>query len=233
MTKELTKPTLTKAQAMKLCEEIREDIGSIGEKLYQLHEGQGWTALGYLTWKQCIAMEFHHSEWWGKNQLRIAEVRKALPPPPKAPERGKGQGGAPPSSTPQSDRALSELAKVPEADRPAVLARAAEKSEGKPPTAKAIREAAKPDYGKCPNCAGTKWDTDDEGNVDCAKCHHPYGEPAGDVDEDRIKTQRSKTIKTVEALMRAFDDLQVMKARPEHDEAIKVCKSLLTIIKRW
>ena len=144
MSKELSKPTLTKAQAMKLCEEIREDIGSIGEKLYQLHEGQGWTALGYLTWKQCIAMEFHHSEWWGKNQLRIAEVRKALPPPPKAPERGKGQGGAPPQSTPQSDRALSELAKVPEADRPAVLARAAEKSEGKPPTAKDIREVSPP-----------------------------------------------------------------------------------------
>ena len=88
------------------------------------------------------------------------------------------------------------------------------------------------DYGKCPNCAGIKWD-DDEFGVSCAKCHHPHGEPAGDVDEDRMATQRQKTVKTVEALMRAFDDLQCMKARPEHEEAIKLCKRLLKLAKGW
>jgi hypothetical protein len=144
MAKELTKPTLTKAQAMSLCDRIRKGLDDVSQLIYDLHEGQGWTALGYMTWKECVAMEFHHSEWWGKNQLRIAEVRKALPPPPQAPERGKGQGGAPPHLSPQSGRALSELAKVPEAGRPAVLARAAEHSDGKPPTAKDIRRAAKP-----------------------------------------------------------------------------------------
>jgi hypothetical protein len=90
----------------------------------------------------------------------------------------------------------------------------------------------KRDYGKCPNCAGTKWDEDEDG-VSCAKCHHPWGEPAGDVDGDQIKTQRQKTVKTAEALMRAFDDLQLMKARSEHREAIQGCKALLRLAREW
>jgi hypothetical protein len=110
-------------------------------------------------------------------------------------------------------------------------------------------ETPEPDYGKCPNCAGTKWRENQDG-VSCAKCHQPHGEPAGDVDEDRIKTQRQKTVKTGEALMRAFDDLQTMKAKPEHggtedfkaDDvfalvrqigAVKTCKGLLKIAKSW
>ena len=88
------------------------------------------------------------------------------------------------------------------------------------------------DLGKCPNCAGAKWDEDDDGWY-CAKCRHPYGEPAGDVDDDRLKTQRQKTVKTAEALMRAFDDLQCMKARPEHDKAIETCKGLLETARGW
>ena len=105
------------------------------------------------------------------------------------------------------------------------------------------------DYGKCPNCGGPDWDEDDEG-VSCSKCHHPHGEPAGDPDEDRLKTQRQKTVKTGEALMRAFDDLQGMWARPEHTGptkwtaeevhatladmgVISACKGLLKIAKGW
>lgn len=88
------------------------------------------------------------------------------------------------------------------------------------------------DLGKCPNCLGAKWDKEDDG-VSCAKCHHPHGEPAGDVDDDRINTQRQKAVKTVEALMRSIDDLQAMKARPEHEEAIRLCKQLLAIAKAW
>jgi hypothetical protein len=103
--------------------------------------------------------------------------------------------------------------------------------------------------GKCPNCASTKWNEGEDG-VSCAKCHHPHGEPVGDPDEDRLKTQRQKTVKTVEALMRAFDDLQEMWARPEHGGATKwtaeevhatladmgvisACKGLLKIARGW
>lgn len=85
---------------------------------------------------------------------------------------------------------------------------------------------------RCPNCAGTKWMDDDEGSH-CAKCHHPYGEPAGEVDDDRISIQRSKTIKTAEALMRAFDDLELLQRNKSHAEAIDGCKRLLAIARAW
>lgn len=88
------------------------------------------------------------------------------------------------------------------------------------------------DYGQCPNCAGTKWNTDAEG-VACAKCQHPHGEPAGDVDAERIKTQRQKTVKTAEALMRAIDDLHLLCPSKEHDGAIEVCKAILKLVKGW
>ena len=88
------------------------------------------------------------------------------------------------------------------------------------------------EYGKCPNCAGTKWDSDEFG-VSCSKCHHPYGEPAGDLDDGNLKTQRQKTVKTIEALMRAFDDLQTIKARPELGDVMDSCKALLKIAKGW
>jgi len=86
--------------------------------------------------------------------------------------------------------------------------------------------------GKCPVCAGAKW-TEGKDDVTCQKCGHPHGEPAGDVDDDRLKTQRQKTVKTAEALMRAFDDLQCMKARKEHAKVIVDCKGLLKIAKGW
>ncbi len=109
----------------------------------------------------------------------------------------------------------------------------AESEEGDIPEAEEVEEEAPPpDYGKCPVCAGTKWKETDSGIV-CAKCQHPHGEPAGDPDEERIKTQRAKTVKTVEATMRAFDDLQAMKASHAHGMAIGKCKELLNIAKGW
>jgi hypothetical protein len=90
------------------------------------------------------------------------------------------------------------------------------------------------DYGKCPNCAGTRWTADDDG-VACARCHHPHGESlGGDVDTVRVSDQRSKTVKTVEALMRAIDDLHLLSPRPlEHANYIATCKILLKTAKEW
>ena len=81
---------------------------------------------------------------------------------------------------------------------------------------------------KCPNCLGTKWR-----DGACVKCSQPEGEPAGEVDEDRIGIQRSKTRKTIEALMRAFDDLHMLCPTAEHQDCIDSCKSMLRIVGDW
>jgi len=87
---------------------------------------------------------------------------------------------------------------------------------------------------KCPVCAGTKWVEDIEAQwTCCAKCGHFHGEPAGDADEDRVKTQRQKTVKTVEAAQRAFDDLNHIFPKPVHGEAVRLCKELLVIGREW
>lgn len=88
------------------------------------------------------------------------------------------------------------------------------------------------DLGQCPNCAGSRWKETDDGYV-CSKCKHPHGEATGGADDDRVATQRSKTVKTVEALMRAFDDLHLLLPGKQHKEAIDTCKSLLKIAKGW
>ena len=88
------------------------------------------------------------------------------------------------------------------------------------------------DYGKCPNCGGKKW-ADSPDGANCVKCNHPHGEPLGDADEDRIRTQRSKVVKTVESAMRAFDDLHAMLPGAMHAKAIDSCKGLLGIAKGW
>lgn len=96
----------------------------------------------------------------------------------------------------------------------------------------AVVSESVPAEERCPNCAGTKW-TEDEFGKSCSRCHHPYGEPAGEVDDDRIGVQRSKTVKTAEALLRAFDDLQLLLAHDSHEEAVRLCKAVLKLAKGW
>lgn len=50
--------------------------------------------------------------------------------------------------------------------------------------------------------------------------------------EEEFKIQRSKTVKTVEALMRAFCDLNRLRVGPR-DESVETCKSLLETARNW
>lgn len=50
---------------------------------------------------------------------------------------------------------------------------------------------------------------------------------------DEFAIQRSKTVKTIEALMRAFDDLNSLRASMVHKAAIAGCKNLLERARNW
>jgi ribosomal protein L37AE/L43A len=84
----------------------------------------------------------------------------------------------------------------------------------------------------CPVCAGKKW-VEGKFGWECKKCSHIHSEPAGDPDEQRIKDQRSKTVKTAEALLREFDDLNVICPNKNHTEAIRLTKAGLKLAKEW
>ena len=88
----------------------------------------------------------------------------------------------------------------------------------------------------CANCGGIEFLTVEDGGDNCAKCNHPYGEPAGDLDDgdDGWKTQRTKTVKTIEAALRAVDDLHNLKPHREaHDVSIETLKSVLQTVREW
>jgi len=50
---------------------------------------------------------------------------------------------------------------------------------------------------------------------------------------ERVRLQRSKTVKTIEALMRAFDDLNRLEANGYHQDVIDDCRRLLKIAREW
>lgn len=86
---------------------------------------------------------------------------------------------------------------------------------------------------KCPNCAAVKW-TRDGDSWACGRCHHPYGEPAGEPDSKRINEARSLAVKYAEALMRAIDDLHHLAPnRVKHDEAYGLYKTIWESLKAW
>lgn len=153
-------------------------------------------------------------------------------------DRGKPGGG--PSSSSETSPAPSGPASGGAAGSGGPAGRSADGAETQQRADRADRDAhpsAGPpdnlgDLGKCPNCRGTEWYEDEDG-IACSKCHQAHGEPAGDVDGDRVATQRQKTIKTAEALMRAFDDLTDMCPRASHGEAIRLCKAALKIAREW
>lgn len=95
----------------------------------------------------------------------------------------------------------------------------------------------------CPKGGKHEW-TSDVFDTFCSKCKEP-GEhtpdtaipnpplPVTSEPRNPLAVQRSKTIKTVEALMRAFDDLSAIRTKHEQTEAIQHCKRLLQIAKEW
>lgn len=137
-----------------------------------------------------------------------SEAKQATPPAPSVPDETVEEAKRQESPLPEEKAAQEKPDAAPSADREAT------------------------DFGRCPNCASTKW-TEDASGVACAKCHHPHGEPSGGADDDRIGIQKSKTRKTAESLMRAFDDLNFLSPSNKHADAIAKCKQLLNAIKVW
>jgi len=90
-------------------------------------------------------------------------------------------------------------------------------------------ESDPPDTGDtCPNCGSENYNADEDG-LFCDDCKEPVSQKDG-----AAKTQRQKTIKTCEALQRAFDDLQELSPNPtEHKKAETGTKALLKIAKAW
>jgi len=156
-------------------------------------------------------------------------------------EKGKPGGDANSSKEPHPASAAPDPGEAADSSGEEGTERetSSQETDPRPPRSGKERNSApgKVDYGKCPNCAGTKWNTDEFGMVDCAKCLHPWGEPADSQPEekkDHGDDLRAKAAKTMEAAMRVFDDLNLLIPKAGlHKQVIELCKNLLKSAKSW
>ncbi len=82
---------MSRAEAQTLVQEIRADVNALGEKLLRLKDGRGWKALGYSSWRECVAAEFKQSQSQLYRLLHAVEINHQLqgvdPALPELPER--------------------------------------------------------------------------------------------------------------------------------------------------
>lgn len=69
---------MSREEAQVLVKEIRADVHSLGEKILRLKDGRGWKALGYASWRECVAAEFKQSQSQLYRLLHAVEVNQAL-----------------------------------------------------------------------------------------------------------------------------------------------------------
>lgn len=74
---EVLKP-LSPMEARTVCDEIKRCFGSARQLLLVLWEGEGWRALGYSSWRECVTQEFEQSQRHCYHLLAAAQVGRNL-----------------------------------------------------------------------------------------------------------------------------------------------------------
>jgi hypothetical protein len=78
---------LTPDQARSLCERIRSHITDARALVLELHEKEGWKALGYESWRECVVAEFEQSQSYLYRLLDAAQIEKNISPMGEKPSR--------------------------------------------------------------------------------------------------------------------------------------------------
>ena len=99
---------ITKTEARRLCERIRQQAADLAESIRQLRDGEGWRVLGYETWAACCEAEFGYSKQHANRLIKADLVRQQVEP--------MGSTSHPAAPQP-NERQARELGRLPEADR--------------------------------------------------------------------------------------------------------------------
>jgi hypothetical protein len=71
---------MTEAEARANIQKINDLVGSVGKLLVDLKEREGWKALGYHTWTECLNQEFNESRSYLYKLMAGEEVRRDMSP---------------------------------------------------------------------------------------------------------------------------------------------------------
>lgn len=69
---------MTEAEARECVDAIKSGIINVGRKLLELHEREGWRALGYASWRECAQAEFGFRQSRVYQLLEAAEIERNI-----------------------------------------------------------------------------------------------------------------------------------------------------------
>jgi len=67
-------------EARECVDEINSSMNNVRHLVLDLYDREGWTALGYQSWRECVTGEFKQSENYLYRQLEVAQVEKNILP---------------------------------------------------------------------------------------------------------------------------------------------------------
>lgn len=148
-----TKNMMTEDEARKRVTTINAGMNNIRALLLDFHEREGWKALKYDSWRECVVAEFGQSQAYLYRQLEAAQIEERINQASiEAGEKSFSPIGE--KEIPESQ--LRPLAAVPPEDQPAVYALAKETAKGKLTAAhveRTVREVTGEKDDRCHACA--------------------------------------------------------------------------------
>ena len=78
MTDQLTESRMTKDEARECIEQINENLRDTRELLLELYEREGWKALNYSSWRECVTGEFKEKQAYLYYQLAAAKTERNI-----------------------------------------------------------------------------------------------------------------------------------------------------------
>lgn len=70
--------TMTETEARYYVDEIKSHVGKARAMLLDLYEREGWRALGYSSWRECVTGEFGKGQSYMYYQLQAAQVERNI-----------------------------------------------------------------------------------------------------------------------------------------------------------
>lgn len=71
---------MSAAEARQAVEAIKGHINEARRLIYDLRQREGWKALGYDSWRECVAAEFEQSQAYLYRQYQAAEIEAVISP---------------------------------------------------------------------------------------------------------------------------------------------------------
>lgn len=67
-------------EAREVVDKINANMNNVRYLVLDLYEREGWSALGYKSWRECVTAEFKNSQAYLYRQLEAAQAEKVISP---------------------------------------------------------------------------------------------------------------------------------------------------------